>query len=591
MKNNFFRRLFGCRGIRIVLPLCIAVSVCGCNGDDGGSNARESASEEIDEEVDDSSLYNSSKDDSASDSSTSDNSADDAENDEITPSDQLQTFYNTRDQWELVDGTYDDGNQGITFNDGYSYAVTDIDDDGNLEILMSGMAGSGHYSINVFYEFSDIDTIEKMDTKGLEFNESEPDISGDYLARFVDDQGEINYLFTDYENYGASGGKTNYYSVTVEDNSFLTSLVGYVESYQGTTSYYDDEENRISLNGLNWRIERTFKEENFKSISKFYDVTLDNIKASYDAIADYKGITLEDLLIEPSELNEELSDEISIIADDAILDYSDIDEESQNLYKDFLTGDADALVMDSCADVTDMQWFKDSFSGKKACSLEQIMDEFDENEGVPYGDKTVGRYIDCGLDGNYEFLIQVQYSNGCNLYIVIKNIDGKLYICYIDDGWERKAVSFKENGFCGYMWNVNGSLHEGNNYYIDADGVCHLYEHFSYDSIDDEVLESDYPDSILNSYNVDLVEFSLLCASEDDLDPVYLYGIDIRTDDGFIDRTDETEELFLEAERILEERGYTIISDEEAEEMLQEFRESAGFTEEIYNAEVAYYGD
>ncbi len=90
---------------------------------------------------------------------------------------------------------------------------------------------------------------------------------------------------------------------------------------------------------------------------------------------------LEDLLIEPSELNEELSDEISIIADDAILDCSDIDEESQNLYKDFLTGDADALVMDSCADVTDMQWFKDSFSGKKACSLEQIMDEFDENEG------------------------------------------------------------------------------------------------------------------------------------------------------------------------------------------------------------------
>ena len=357
------------------------------------------------------------------------------------------------------------------------------------------------------------------------------------------------------------------------------------------TSYYDDEENRISLNGLNWRIERTFKEENFKSISWFYDVTLDNIKASYDAIADYKDITLEDLLLEPSELNEELSDEISIIADDAILDYSDIDEESRNLYKDFLTGDADALVMDSCADATDMQWFKDSFSGKKACNLEQIMDEFNENEGVPYGDKTIGRYMDCGLDGNYEFLVQVQYSNGCNLYIVIKNIDGKLYICYIDDGLERKAVSFEENGFCGYMWNVNGSLHEGNNYYIDADGVCHLYEHFSYDSIDDEVLESDYPDSILNSYNVDLVEFSLLSASEDDLDPVYLYGIDIRTDDGFIDRTDETEELFLEAERILEERGYTIISDEEAEEMLQEFRESAGFTEEIYNAEVAYYGD
>jgi len=577
-----------------VLPLCIAVSVCGCNGDDGGSNARESASEEIDEEVDDSSLDNSSPDDSASDSSTSDNSADDVEDDEdaeITASDMLQTFYNTRDQWELVDGTYDDGNEGITFNDGYSYAVTDIDDDGNLEILMSGMAGSGHYSINVFYEFSDIDTIEKMDTKGLEFNGSEPDISGDYLARFVDDQGNINYLFTDYENYGASGGKTNYYSVTVEDNSFLTSLVGYAESDQGTTSYYDDEENRISLNGLNWQIERTFKEENFKSISWFYDVTLDNIKASYDAIADYKDITLEDLLIEPSELNEELSDEISIIADDALLDYSDIDEESRNLYKDFLTGDADALVMDSCADATDMQWFKDSFSGKKACSLEQIMDGFDENGSFPYGDKTIGRYIDCGLDGNYEFLIQVQYSMGCNLYIVIKNIDGKLYICYIDDGWERKAVSFKENGFCGYMWNVNGSFHEGNNYYIDADGVCHLYEHFSYDSIDDEVLTSDYPDSILNSYNVDLVEFSLLSASEDDLDPVYLYGIDIRTDDGFIDRTDETEELFLEAERILEERGYTIISDEEAEEMLQEFRESAGFTEEIYNAEVAYYGD
>ncbi len=66
------------------------------------------------------------------------------------------------------------------------------------------------------------------------------------------------------------------------------------------------------------------------------------------------------------------------------------------------------------------------------------------------------------------------------------------------------------------------------------------------------------------------------------------YDIQLQT---FYNTRDQWEELFLEAERILEERGYTIISDEEAEEMLQEFRESAGFTEEIYNAEVAYYVD
>ena len=548
--------------IRTIIPLCIAAILCGCSGNS------ESVSEKSDVQ--------------ASSVASSDH--------EITVDDQLMTFYNTREQWEIVDGQYDNGAEGIEFTGGYSYAVTDIDEDGNLEILMSGVAGTGHYSTNVFYEFSGIDKIEKMDTSGFGIDESEPDISEDYLAGFVDYQGETSYLFKDYQGYGAGCGRINYYSVSVKENSFSTNLIGFVVYYDDSTSYYDKEGKLISLNSFNIKLNGAFREEKFKSIFRFSNITPDNLRASYDGISEYKDHTLDDFKIKStSDLNEELSDGGSITVDDSVLDYSDIDPQTKNMYKAFLGNETDAIIMSSCIDTTNDKWFSTAFSEGKKCSIKEIKSKCAESVSLPYGDKTIGRYMDCGMDGNYEFLVEMNVPNNCKTYIVLKAINDKIYICYVGDEMERKAIYFKENGVLGYMVNANGTLHYGNDYFIDADGVCHFFEYTGIDAIHDDTLCSDYPDSVLVSNNVDSLSFSFTSFSEDESSPTYLHDMVISTDDGYIDQNDENEELFAEAERIFADKGYIVLSDEEAEEKFKEGREKVGLKQEIYDAEVAYY--
>ncbi len=129
---------------------------------------------------------------------------------------QLQTFYNTKSQWELIDGVYDNGGELVKFDDGYGYAITDIDKDDKLEILVSGMAGSGQYSINNFYEYNGKDKIQKLRTAKLSINNSEPDlINHNYFSGCEKYDDEYHYLFKDYQGYGASGGRMNYYDVVI----------------------------------------------------------------------------------------------------------------------------------------------------------------------------------------------------------------------------------------------------------------------------------------------------------------------------------------------------------------------------------------
>ena len=278
-------------------------------------------------------------------------------NNMITEEDQLQTFYNTREQWEVVDGIYKNGGEEIYFDRGYSYAITDIDADGKLEILMSGMSGSKRSSINVFYEFKNIDEIEKMDTSNLNFEGSEPDIKkSDYLCASIYRKPYI-YWFSDYIYYGAGKSRTNYYSVTVKNNTFSIKLLHYMERNGNDVYFYDEEGNRISLNDFNMYNSWSCYDI-YKTIGWFQDVTLDNLKASYEGIEDYSGKTYEErkALVEvlfedvqvksASKLNETFGNNISITVDDSLLDYSDIDEETKNLYGEFLKGQVSATVKD-----------------------------------------------------------------------------------------------------------------------------------------------------------------------------------------------------------------------------------------------------
>lgn len=521
-------------------------------------------------------------------------------NNMITKDDQLETLYNNREQWEVVDGIYKRGGEEIYFDRGYSYAITDIDADGKLEILMSGMSGSKRSSINVFYEFKAIDEIEKMDTSNMGIDGSEPDINNDYfiaygyknpsLYRYSD---PYVYRFSDYIYYGAGKSRTNYYTVTVKNNIFSTRLSRYMERNGNEVYCYDGEGTRISLNDFNMYNLWDYYDV-YKTIGWFQDVTMDNLKASYDGIEDYSNKTyeerkafvdvpFEDVQVKSaSKLNETFGNNISITVDDSLLDYSDIDEETKNLYREFLKGQVSATVKDTYIDDSFWNWFGDDFHKGNSYNIQQIIEQGYEAKNEEYKG-TIGRYMDCGLDGNYEMQVELCFSRSSN-FLVIKNIGGKLYICYVGENWERRSVIYGENGYCGYI-SRGGSYHEGTEYYIDADGKINFYRKFAYEGAECIDLPDAYSEMDLD------IHVSFVKVTEDASEPWYVYGIEIYNDDEheLIERNDETECLFEAVENDYRERGYIPISDERAYEIQKEARGSIGLTEEVYNAEVNNY--
>ena len=106
-------------------------------------------------------------------------------------------------------------------------------------------------------------------------------------------------------------------------------------------------------------------------------------------------------------LNETVAENIEINIDSAVYDYSDIDEESKQLYRDFLEGNATAIFKENDADVTENNWFSGLFHTGDSYSLEDIVNGVitSDTYNVEAFEKIFCTYLDCGTDNEYEFLV------------------------------------------------------------------------------------------------------------------------------------------------------------------------------------------
>ena len=102
---------------------------------------------------------------------------------------QVSIIVNNRDIWCLP-AEYE--------NETYEYAITDLDENGRLEIIISDMGGSGSYSHNFFYEVNkELDGIVKMHNP-TEQEKTQPDILIDFERVYIDSDGVHHYIVTDY---------------------------------------------------------------------------------------------------------------------------------------------------------------------------------------------------------------------------------------------------------------------------------------------------------------------------------------------------------------------------------------------------------
>ncbi|MBO5620494.1 MAG: hypothetical protein J5959_02555 [Butyrivibrio sp.] len=83
--------------------------------------------------------------------------------------------------------------------------------------------------------------------------------------------------------------------------------------------------------------------------------------------------------------------------------------------------------------------------------------------------------IDCGSDGVQELLVQTSFDPEFTLYMIIKDINGELTICFDQDGWSRSDVQVETDGTVMSSGSGGANVHVWDQAFIDADGEYHFY--------------------------------------------------------------------------------------------------------------------
>lgn len=218
---------------------------------------------------------------------------------------QLETIFNQSDVWKLDNGYFDYG-EGVDF-ESWDYAITDFDCDGNLEVLVTGWAGTGHFSISRIFEYESENSLSEWDMDGLSIGNLEPDfiLQSCILSKFdepdtitkISDAPE--YIALDKEWFGADGGQISYIKFKVDDNSFSSELIAYYKEDfpNDKTTFYDAEGKGISKKEFDNLINDAYKDETelktfgwfggFETIEDFYcsyEIWMGDFDISYDSI-------------------------------------------------------------------------------------------------------------------------------------------------------------------------------------------------------------------------------------------------------------------------------------------------------------------
>lgn len=147
---------------------------------------------------------------------------------------QLRLFADTYAHWVKTDLM---GN--------YSYCVTDLDQNGRLEILVTLCSGTGMFSQTDIWEISEtLDSVKLCDLSAIS-EDNQPDLVGvRETAAYFDGQ-VYRYLFSDYIRQGAAESDEVLYALMLSAGSVRTEALATVkqayspDSEEPVTSYYD----------------------------------------------------------------------------------------------------------------------------------------------------------------------------------------------------------------------------------------------------------------------------------------------------------------------------------------------------------------
>lgn len=206
---------------------------------------------------------------------------------------QLTSIANSKAKWELQDGQYKLKNGETAHLKNVFYAISDLDSDGNLEVIVSGYNSDMHSaSVTEIYEYVGKNRMKKWNTSNFAVYSVSPNLLLQGEIQGIEDSENVTIPVYDGTNgerklfvtsYNA-GNTLFYFDVDVANNSLVTKCIAtrWIDN-DGNYEYYDDNDEKISEEELNALITKEYDGFTGRKLkfSWFQEVTLDNIQKSY----------------------------------------------------------------------------------------------------------------------------------------------------------------------------------------------------------------------------------------------------------------------------------------------------------------------
>lgn len=267
-----------------------------------------------------------------------------------------------------------------------------------------------------------------------------------------------------------------------------------------------------------------------------------------------------------------------------------LDEESEKLYLGFICGEIEAECSEDCSEYCDQFGLS---SGQKSYKLPEIerMIDIDRTKIPDDAEYLSERYIDLGLDGSYELLVDFydeEDPHGYGLSLIVKNFGGKLKICYIQDFWARQSAVITYSGMIYVAGSGGAMTHGGFNGYLDAEGKYHLW--YEWDSYGYETYH-ERPDEEININGVriggdDIRMFINSYTFYDDKEYVTINIEYINPDKQRDENSTDLDEAYEKAVEVFIDPGKKLCTEEEIGDIKEKYRKKLGISDEVYT-----YGD
>jgi len=433
--------------------------------------------------------------------------------------------------------------------------------------------------------------------------EKQLDLGAKYLEELDYDNAIAAYtaaIEVDPANIDAYVGLAKAYeekSLSLENtyDSLDTLLLGYATINNmltdSKTEYAGIDESTDSAIELRTEIEASFVNQYFNTLK---DLNTNDLQDEISALQERYGEYINEFLDvqEPKSI-----DEISI------------DEEAKQNYESFVKGE-NSFVYEKGLYGNDSYYSLDEVLGDNSSyTLNDIIDAYNSMNSITVGDVR-NSYIDCGKDGIYELLLEIDYTyedeyarTYYTTFMVIKNDGGALKLSYIDQGSELHFLSEYEeyeevwhypmkiyyNGLV-YHFEEFGSDITGYRYtagYIDAKGKYNAWYDFQ------EQFNEEYGDFSENKITFhdgeDSENYYYLTRGYTNLQSGEYKSIR-QVDDVVIDSSAENSEMFLTVSAMLEFDHNSVVTPanfkfntfEEIVEMIEAKRQEIGLTDSIY---------